>query len=67
MKTSIIIPTHNRADSLRRTIESVLPLMDEAEMEILIVDNNSTDHTKEVAESYSGTARYVFEESTAFT
>ncbi len=67
MKLSIIIPTHNRAESLKRTIESVVALRDEADFEFVIVDNNSTDDTKKVAESYSRIARYVFEENTSFT
>jgi len=67
MRLSIIIPTHNRADSLKRTIESVVQLWEEADFEFIIVDNNSTDHTKKVAETYSSMARYVFEGSTSFT
>ncbi|MBC8486125.1 MAG: glycosyltransferase family 2 protein [Bacteroidetes bacterium] len=67
MKISIIIPTHNRAESLKRAIDSISMLKDEAKFELIIVDNNSTDHTKEVVESYSGIARYVFEGSTSFT
>jgi glycosyltransferase involved in cell wall biosynthesis/predicted Zn-dependent protease len=67
MKISIIIPTHNRAESLRNTIESIVALENEASFEIVIVDNNSTDHTKEVAQSYSKFVHYVFEKSTAFT
>lgn len=67
MKLSIIIPTHNRAESLKRTMESVVALEDEADFELVIVDNNSTDDTKKVAETYSRIARYVFEENTSFT
>lgn len=67
MKISIIIPTHNRADSLSRAIESVLSLQKEAYFEFIIVDNNSTDHTRKTVENYSGVATYVFEKNTAFT
>ena len=67
MKLSIIIPTHNRAESLKRVIESILALQGEADFEFVIVDNNSTDNTKKVVENYSEIARYVFEENTAFT
>lgn len=43
---SIIIPTFNRADSLRMTVRSFLDQSyDPARFEILIVDNNSTDAT----------------------
>jgi glycosyltransferase involved in cell wall biosynthesis/thioredoxin-like negative regulator of GroEL len=67
MKISIIIPTHNRAGSLRETIDSLLALRGEASFEIVVVDNNSTDNTRTVVESYGEIARYVFESRTAFT
>ena len=71
MKISVIIPTHNRAESLTQAIESLLAIKEEADFEIVVVDNNSTDNTKNVAESYSerfpGMFRYVFEKRTAFT
>ena len=67
MKISIIIPTHNRASSLRETIDSLLALRGEASFEIVVVDNNSTDSTRTVVESYGEIARYVFEGRTAFT
>lgn len=67
MKLSIIIPTHNRAESLKRTMDSIVALQDEADSEFVIVDNNSTDDTKKVVESYSRIARYVFEKNTSFT
>jgi len=48
-KVSIIIPTYNRAELLPRTIKSVLnqTLKD---FELIIVDDGSTDNTKEVVE-----------------
>jgi len=67
MKISIIIPTHNRAETLRNAIESIISLNDNAEYEFVIVDNNSSDSTKEVVESYYPLARYVFEGNTSFS
>lgn len=67
MKISIIIPTHNRAEILRNAIESVIRIRDEADFEFVIVDNNSSDTTKQVVESYSSVAKYVFEGNTSFT
>ena len=67
MKISIIIPTHNRAESLREAIESIIALGGEAEFEIVVVDNNSTDHTKKTVESFGDVVRYVFESCTAFS
>ncbi len=67
MKISAIIPTHNRSASLRQTIESLVLLACEAPLEIVVVDNNSTDDTRQVAQSFGPMVRYVFEERTAFT
>ena len=45
---SICICTYNRADSLKKCIESVVKSSNESEDEILVIDNNSTDCTKEL-------------------
>ncbi|MEC0267331.1 glycosyltransferase family 2 protein, partial [Paenibacillus anseongense] len=45
-RVSIIICTYNRADLLQITLDA-LPALTAIDMaEILIVDNNSTDHTR---------------------
>jgi GT2 family glycosyltransferase len=67
MKISIIIPTHNRADQLKVAIDSIATLRNEADFELVIVDNNSADATREVVRSYGDVAKYVFEGRTAFT
>ena len=46
---SIGIPTYNRADDLPKSVESALA-QDYPNIEIIISDNGSTDHTKEVCE-----------------
>lgn len=48
---SIITPTFNRADYLPETIESVLR-QDFADWEMIIVDDGSTDGTRQLAEAY---------------
>jgi GT2 family glycosyltransferase len=47
MKISVIVPTYNRAQSLGRLIQSLDALNrgDLTEMEVLVVDNGSTDDT----------------------
>ena len=67
MKLSIIIPTHNRAKQLSIVLDSIKNLSDETSFEVVVVDNNSNDNTKEVANSYRKFVKYVFEGSTAFT
>ena len=44
---SVIIPTYNRAHSIRKAVDSVLTQSFQ-DFEIIIVDDASTDHTKEV-------------------
>jgi len=65
---SIIIPTFNRASYLKEAIDSVLSqdyfvLTPEREpYELIIVDDGSTDNTKEIVDSYHSKIRYKFQE-----
>jgi glycosyltransferase involved in cell wall biosynthesis len=63
---SIIVPTFNRADSLSATLGSLAnQSYDRALYEIIVVDNNSLDHTRTVVEDCRKTTEvavvYVFE------
>lgn len=53
---SIIIPAHNEESRLPRTLEQVFAFLERQSYaaEVLIVENASTDRTREVAESYAG-------------
>ena len=51
MKISVVIPTFNRAHTLKRCIDSVLA-QSFAPIEILIVDDGSTDETSELLRYY---------------
>ena len=53
-KVSIGIPTYNRADLLRRSIESALG-QDYPNIEVLISDNASTDNTPDICWFYLNT------------
>lgn len=46
-KVSVVVPTYNRADTLPRTIRSVLK-QTVKNLELLIVDDGSTDNTAEI-------------------
>jgi len=48
---SIIIPTHNRRDELKECLKGIF-CQDYPNKEVLIVDNNSTDNTKDVVRRY---------------
>ena len=56
MQVTVIICTRNRADQLRRTLESAaaMEIPEHVSWELLVVDNGSTDHTPEVVESFTG-------------
>lgn len=63
MKISVVIPTYNRAEMLRRTVQSVLEQRRVPD-EIVIVDDGSTDHTRAVAASFGNSiVRYVHQEN----
>jgi glucosyl-dolichyl phosphate glucuronosyltransferase len=52
---SIVIATFNRAHSLCRALESFcrLRIEERVEWELVVVDNNSTDHTKQVCKAFT--------------
>jgi len=61
---SVLIATYNRAEILRGTLESMTCLeRDGLLVEFVVVDNNSSDDTKEVVESFFDKLpiRYLFE------
>ena len=67
MKVTVIICTYNRCQSLAKTLESAaaLRLPESDGWEVLVVDNNSSDRTREVVEDfcrrYPGRFRFLFE------
>jgi glucosyl-dolichyl phosphate glucuronosyltransferase len=69
MNISVVLPTYERAASLLTTLRSFSSLIIPAELtwELLVVDNNSTDSTREVVKMFARTAafpvRYVFEKT----
>jgi glycosyltransferase involved in cell wall biosynthesis len=67
LDVSVVIGTWNRAAMLGRTLEALFAQQTPATLawEIIVVDNNSTDTTRDVVESFARRApvdlRYVFE------
>lgn len=55
MKITVILCTYNRCQSLARALNSVAAstLPKDIEWEVLVVDNNSSDQTREVVEEFS--------------
>jgi glycosyltransferase involved in cell wall biosynthesis len=65
MKLSVIIPTFNRCEELSRTLRDLATVQSDYVWELIVVDNNSTDRTREVVDESARTfpvpVRYVFE------
>jgi glycosyltransferase involved in cell wall biosynthesis len=65
MKYSVVIATHNRAGDLRGTLASLAALRPRADWEAIVVDNNSSDGTRQVVEAavpaFPAPLRYLFE------
>jgi len=60
MKISLIIPTYNRQNHLQNAIESVLLQSCKVD-EIIVIDDGSTDNTKELVKNYD--IRYIFQKN----
>ena len=61
---SVVIPTYNRAELLRRTLDSLVAQdLPGADFEVLVVDDGSSDHTAELVQGYRDrlNLRYFFQ------
>ena len=61
---SVVISTYNRCASLPRALDALCTQTGDVEYEVVVVDNNSSDDTREVIESRLGrypNLRYLFE------
>jgi glycosyltransferase involved in cell wall biosynthesis len=67
MNITVVLCTHNRSECLASALESAaaMVLPESVQWEILVVDNNSSDSTREVVTEFSnrypGRFRYLFE------
>ena len=60
---SVIIPSYNRGNLLRETIDTVLA-QEYKKFELIIIDDGSTDNTREVLDSYKDSRiRYIYQEN----
>jgi glycosyltransferase involved in cell wall biosynthesis len=59
---SIIIPSYNNAHFLPETLESIFK-QDYGDYELIVVDDGSTDSTRELLESYGNRVTYLYQEN----
>jgi glycosyltransferase involved in cell wall biosynthesis len=59
-RVSVIITTYNREHLLSASVRSVLE-QDFRDLELIIVDDGSTDRTREIAEAFNGRSRYFYQ------
>ncbi|MBD0388947.1 MAG: glycosyltransferase family 2 protein [Nostoc sp. C3-bin3] len=61
-KISVIIPTYNRSYLIKDAIESVLNQTYQ-DFELIIIDDGSTDNTKEALAEYGERLQYIYQEN----
>lgn len=62
MGVSVVIPAYNYAHFLRDAIDSALA-QDHPRFEVIVVDDGSTDSTREVVAAYGDRVRYVYQDN----
>ncbi|MBU0727402.1 glycosyltransferase [Patescibacteria group bacterium] len=62
MKLSVIIPTYNRADTLKVCLQKLLAQQG-VDFEVIVVDDGSTDHTERIVKKFAE-VRYIKQKST---
>lgn len=62
IKTSLLtiaIPTYNRALVLKEALDDIIPKIEDLPINVLVINNASTDDTDTIAQSYGSKIRYI--------
>jgi glycosyltransferase involved in cell wall biosynthesis len=57
--TSIVIPAHNEAQVIRRTLEAFVPQAEDGEFDVVVVCNGCADHTADIAREFAPRVRVI--------
>ncbi len=63
MKLSVIIPSYNRAHVLRRALDSVQTQAWDGSLELILVDDGSTDGTEQLMAKHYPEVRYIYQQN----
>ena len=64
MLVTVVIPTYNYAHYIQEAIDSVLNSnFSQSEIEIIVVDDGSTDNTRDVINKYIDKIKYIYQEN----
>ena len=61
-KVTVVIPTYNRAHLIKDAVESVLNQTYQ-DFELIVIDDGSTDNTREVLAVYKDKLTYIYQEN----